>query len=343
MNTKINRFKFEGKHGPLLIAEIGGNHEGNYEYAKELTLLAIESGVDAIKFQIYTGESLVSAVESPERVKHFKNFELTNEQNIELAEMVVNAGLLYSASVWDVSAISWLDKYIAFYKIGSGDLTAYSVIQETIKLGKPIVISTGLSTEQEVFDVVKFIQSCDTRYENPEMLALLQCTSMYPIPYQDANLTVMNRLEHLLGLPIGYSDHTEGSKALQYAAAMGAKILEFHFTDSREGKQFRDHKVSLTKDEVKSLIMELEILNLLKGNSKKQPTDIEITNGHLLSFRRAIYPKYDLKAGTILTMDNLDFLRPNNGIDARDFNNVLGKILLVDVNRGEKLDWMKIK
>ncbi len=330
---------FKGKHGPLLIAEIGGNHEGDFEYAKKLTRLAIETNVDYVKFQIYTGNTLVSSLESPDRNKHFKKFELTQQQHIYLAEMVLEAGVKYTSSVWDVDAMEWLDKYISVYKIGSGDLTAYPVIKKTAMLGKPIILSTGLSTEQEVLDSVAYIQSIDSVYKSKDMLAVLQCTSMYPIPSQDANLTVMNRLKQLTGLTVGYSDHTEGSKALCYAVAMGAEILEFHFTDSREGKAFRDHKVSLTPEEVKVLIDEVNVIKSLQGNDVKRPVPIEIDNGHLESFRRAVYPSCNIKAGEILTEENLTVLRPNHGIDARDFHKLIGKMAIKNLECHQKLDW----
>lgn len=329
----------EGKHGPLLIAEIGGNHEGDFEYAKELCRLAISTDVDMVKFQIYTGDSLVSREESPTRNQHFKKFELSREQHIELAEMVQAAGLMYTASVWDLSAMDWIDPYIPIYKIGSGDLTAYPVLRETAALGKPMIISTGLATEKEVVEAVEFIQSCNAEYKKPEMLAVLQCTSMYPIQPGDAHLSVMQRYRELTGLTVGYSDHTEGSKALQYAVAMGAEVLEFHFTDTREGKSFRDHKVSLTPDEVKDLIREIKLIREYQGNPEKKPTQIELDNGHELSFRRAVYPNQTLTAGTVITEDMLTVLRPNHGIDARRYDEVIGKRLKVDVKEHQKLEW----
>lgn len=316
---------WKGKNGPLLIAEIGGNHEGNFEYAKELCRLAIGSGVDVVKFQIYTGDTLVSPVESPDRNKHFKKFELTPEQHQELAKMVIDAGLQYTASVWDLEAISWIDPFIEFYKIGSGDLTAYPVIEGIAKLKKPIIISTGLATEQEVLDTVKFIQSLDEMYLKPENLAILQCTSMYPIEYADANLNVMLRFKELTGLAVGYSDHTTDQRAMQYAYAMGAEVLEFHFTDRKEGREFRDHKVSLTQDDVKALISELNIIDTLKGSFTKQPTAIEIETNHVVTFRRAAYPKTEIKAGEKITADNLVYLRPNHGTDARAYADIVGK------------------
>ncbi|MFY7666051.1 N-acetylneuraminate synthase family protein [Flavobacterium sp.] len=330
---------FIGKYGPLLIAEIGGNHEGDFEYAKRLAQLAIDSGVDYVKFQVYTGDTLVSQVESPDRNKHFKKFELSQEQHIELAEMVLAAGVKYTSSVWDLDAMVWLDKYISLYKIGSGDLTAYPVLRKTAELGKPIIISTGLSTEAEVLEAISFIQSVNDIYKDPNYLAVLQCTSMYPIPNADANLSVMSRLKELTGLTIGYSDHTEGSKALMYSVAMGAEVLEFHFTDSREGKVFRDHKVSLTNPEIKELIAEIQEIKGLKGSNTKQPVAIEIENGHVQSFRRAVYPARDIEAGEIFTTENLTVLRPNVGIDARDYEKLLGKSCTTSLKKHQKLDW----
>ena len=119
-----------GKNGPYLIAEIGGNHEGDFNYAIKLTELACKSGVDAVKFQIYTGDILVSSVESPDRNEHFKKFELTSNQYISLAEICYLSGVTFMASVWDPDAINWIDPYIKIYKIGSGDLTAYPIIKK---------------------------------------------------------------------------------------------------------------------------------------------------------------------------------------------------------------------
>jgi N,N'-diacetyllegionaminate synthase len=334
---------FEGKHGPLLIAEIGGNHEGNFEYAKQLAQLAIETGVDYVKFQIYTGDTLVSGTESPDRNKHFKKFELTKEQHIYLASMVKEAGIKYTSSVWDLEAMGWIDSHIDLYKIGSGDLTAYPVLRKTAQRGKPMIMSTGLSTEKEVLDAVAFVQRQNSVYKDHNMLALLQCTSMYPITPGDAHLNVMNRLRDLTGLTIGYSDHTEGSKALFYAVAMGASILEFHFTDSREGKQFRDHKVSLTPEEVRGLIEEIRAIRSYQGDATKKPLPIEIDNGHVLSFRRAIYPSRDILKGEILTDENITVLRPNHGIDARDYDKVIGKTAKVDLKKHQKLSFQLLE
>lgn len=330
---------FKGKHGPLLIAEIGGNHEGDFDYASKLVSLAIASDADYVKLQLYTGDSLVNPVESPDRNKHFKKFELSKKQYIELAENVIAAGKKFTASVWNEDFFEWIDPYMSLYKIGSGDLTAYPLLKKTARTGKPIVLSTGLSAEKEVLDAVHFIQSVDNKYTDPEWLGVLQCTSMYPINPSDVHLSVMKRLRELTHVTIGYSDHTTGTKALQYAAAQGAEILEFHFTDTRENKSFRDHQVSLTRDEVLELIEEIKLISSLNGKEIKEPLPIEIENGHVESFRRGVYPRVDISANTIIGEQHLITLRPNHGISARSFYDLIGKKCMVDLKQYQKLDW----
>jgi N-acetylneuraminate synthase/N,N'-diacetyllegionaminate synthase len=330
---------WKGKHGPLLIAEIGGNHEGDFEYAKKLTQLAIDSGADYVKFQIYTGDGIVSKVESPDRNKHFKKFELTPKQHIELAEMCRSQKVGYTASVWNFDALDWINPYMDFFKVGSGDLTAYPMLRELAKYQKPILISTGLASEKEVVEAVSFLRGQNNFYKKEESIAVLQCTSMYPIKDSDANLNVMHRFKELLNCAIGYSDHTEGSYAMEIAVAMGAEVLEFHFTDDRAGKTFRDHKVSLTKAEVQELIQKINLINTLQGSSQKEAMPIEIDNGHHESFRRAVYPLTDIKKGEELTNDNITVLRPAHGIDAREYDQLIGKKALKDLEKYQKLSW----
>jgi N-acetylneuraminate synthase/N,N'-diacetyllegionaminate synthase len=333
-----DRSPWNGKHGPLLIAEIGGNHEGDFEYAIRLTDLAIDSGTDFVKFQLYRGDTLVSPFESPDRNRHFARFELTQDQHLELARRCEAAGVGYIASVWDVEMLDWIDDHLKIYKIGSGDLTAYPMIRELARRGKPIILSTGLSTLQEILESVRFIQSVNAAYRSPEMLALLQCTSMYPISFDDANLAVMDTLREATGLAVGYSDHTEGSLALSAAAARGAQILEFHFTDQREGKSFRDHKVSLTRDEVRQLCNQLDDISRLLGDGVKRPLTSEVESDHVTTFRRGVYSRRALKAGDALREEDMVILRPNHGVDARRFDEVIGKRVARDLGAYEALE-----
>ena len=330
---------WKGRNGPLLIAEIGGNHEGDFEYAKRLTQLASSSGVDAVKFQIYTGDTIVSRVEDPDRNKHFKKFELSRDQYIELANICQENGVFFTASVWNEEALNWIDEFIPIYKIGSGDLTAYPLLKRIAKLSKPIIISTGLASFEEVQDSVNFLRKENIFYEGVNNLAVLQCTSMYPIRDEDANLNVISYYKNKLDVTVGYSDHTEGTKAVEVAYVLGAEVIEMHFTDEREGKEFRDHKVSFTKEEIKIFIKKIEQIQSLRGEQLKKPLPIEIDNNHLTSFRRAVYPSKDIKKGAILSESNLTILRPNKGIDARDYSKLIGKKIKKDVKEGQSLDW----
>lgn len=319
------------KNPVFFIAEIGGNHEGDFEYAKKLTRFAIESGADAVKFQIYSGDALVSRIESPERNKHFKKFELSREQYIRLAEMCRENGVMFMASVWDFERLAWADRHIAIHKIGSGDVTAYPLIKRLVETGKPIIMSTGLCTFNEVRETVEYIQSLDEAYITEKKLALLQCTASYPCPDEDANLNAMLLLRDEFGLPVGYSDHTIGNEAALVTATMGAEILEMHFTDIREGKEFRDHKISITRDEIRELLAAICKVKAFQGKRTKEPTSTEMETGHVKSFRRSVYAACDIQKGEVFTEKNLTILRPEHGLPAYRFDELLGRKALRDI------------
>ena len=339
--TNSNDTIWKGKNGPLLIAEIGGNHEGDFNKAKHYLNLAIQSGVDCIKFQLYSGDTLVNKKLSASRNQHFKNFELTKDQHIELAEKCLAHRIHYNASVWDLEILEWIDSYLTFYKIGSGDLTCWPLIEEFAKRGKPILLSTGLASFSEVSETVKFIRSVNKDYERGGKICILQCTSMYPIPKSDANLNVLKSYKLIPNIDVGYSDHTEGDEALHTAFISGASVLEFHFTDDRENKVFRDHKVSLTKEEIKQLILKLNKTKVLLGKAEKELLPIERENHHHITFRRGIYPKNKIKKGTKIKAEDLIYLRPLEGTDARQYKKVIGSIALKDIEPLDKMELNK--
>ena len=159
----------------------------------------------------------------------------------------------------------------------------------------------------------------------------MQCTSMYPIPNSEANLSVMNQFNKFTGLSVGYSDHTIGTEALKIATAMGANALEFHFTDSRDGKKFRDHKVSLTCEEVKKLSKEINKITELIGDGEKILQKSEIDNQHNISFRRGAYLNKKIKKGSFISFSDLVFLRPNHGTHSKDYNLIVGAKALKDL------------
>ncbi|ABB40474.1 N-acetylneuraminate synthase [Oleidesulfovibrio alaskensis G20] len=313
------------KNPVFVIAEIGGNHEGDFAYARKLVSLAIESGADAVKLQVYAGDALVSRVESPDRNRHFKKFELSRGQYEALIDMCRHAGVQFMASAWDRERLGWIEPHVRIHKAGSGDLTAYPMLRALVSTGKPLVLSTGLSTMPEVEAAVRYIGSLDSSYITQGKLALLQCSSAYPCPDGDANLNVMHSLRQAFGLPVGYSDHTTDSEAAYAAAVMGAQILELHFTDTREGKSFRDHLVSITRDELRDLLKRIRRARTLQGSWVKQPTDTEKAQGHVTSFRRSVYAAQDIAAGQLFTEDNLTVLRPAHGVCATRYEDFLGR------------------
>jgi N-acetylneuraminate synthase/N,N'-diacetyllegionaminate synthase len=323
---------FASNRNPLFfIAEIGGNHEGDFGYAKELTRLALDSGADAVKFQVYSGDMLVSRIESPDRNKHFKRFELSREQYLELVRMCEDAGVMFMASVWDTQRLAWLEPHLSIHKVGSGDLTAYPLLTNLANTGKPMIVSTGLATLEEVRGCVEHISRVDQTYITDRKLALLQCTASYPCPDKDANLNAMILLAEEFGLPVGYSDHTLGTDAALAAATMGAEILEMHFTDSRENKEFRDHLVSITRDEARVLLEKMRKVKILQGERIKKPTPAEERAGHVQSFRRSVYAARDISAGETLSEENLTILRPAHGIPATNFDRLLGRTAARDL------------
>ncbi len=281
---------FESRLNPVfLVAEIGGNHEGDFEHAVRLTRLAAESGVDAVKFQIYEGETLVSRVEDPQRNAHFKRFELGENEYRHLAGICAEAGVYFMASIWSLPLIDTFDPVVSMHKVGSGDLTSYPILRRLAATGKPIILSTGLADIKDVRDAVDEIVRVDPGYLSERRLALLQCTSSYPCPPEDANLAAITTLRDTFGLPVGYSDHTIGVDAAMIAATMGAEILELHFTDQPEGRSFRDHQVSFTQTQIRTLLQGIRNVRLIQGSASKTPTASEEASQHVVSFRRSVY------------------------------------------------------
>jgi N-acetylneuraminate synthase/N,N'-diacetyllegionaminate synthase len=206
-----------------------------------------------------------------------------------------------------------------------------------------MILSTGLATLSEVRRAVAEIRRANPAYEQPGTVTLLQCTSMYPIEDSDANLSVMRTLASIPGVSVGYSDHTVGMEALVAATGAGARMLEFHFTDRREDRVFRDHKVSLTVDEVRKLRRRLKQVVTFLGTPEKVPLGTEIASGHVVSFRRGLFPARDLVAGSVIGENDLVWLRPAEGIPASEIDEVVGKRLRVAVTRLQKLDWSMLE
>ena len=328
---------WKGKNGPLLIAEIGGNHEGSFQYAKKLLNLSCLSNIDVIKYQIYQGNTLVNKNLSPKRYNHFKNFELTKKQHLYLADLCKERGFKYLSSVWNKEDLGWIEKKMEFFKIGSGDLTAYDQIYETCKYKKPILLSTGLSTLKEIKETLNFIKTTDKFYKNKKNIAVLQCTSSYPTKNEEVNLNTLKTLKKI-GYEIGYSHHGKSPYPLELAYALGCNILEFHFTDTRKYKKFRDHKISLTPKMVYNLIKKIKLINTYLGSNKKKPTKEEINSGNIKSFRRGLYLNKNIKKNSIIKKEDLVTLRPAQSLSAKFFFKLINKKAKRNLNKLETIN-----
>lgn len=329
---------------PILIAEIGGNHEGDFDLALELGRQAIEAGADYIKYQIYTADGLVNPLLSPARYKHFQRLSLDSSVYLDLAEKIEALGGKFLASIWNLEDIELFNKHMDFYKIGSGDLTSYPFFKRIAKIGKPIVISSGLSNMQDIRDAVSFICSANPVYKEKDMLTIMQCTSMYPTATEDVNLAVLNTFKNEFPLHnIGYSHHHLETWPLDLAYVMGADMLEFHFTHDRTISTFRDHQLSITKQELIDLKARLEKIRCAYGAPDKVQTESEINADHIREFRRAVYLKKDVKAGTVIAESDLIFVRPEEGISANRYMELIGKTAVQDITAFEKLSFDMFK
>jgi sialic acid synthase SpsE len=288
--------------------------------------------VDFIKLQTYFADTLVEKTIAPDRWAHFKKFELSIDQHIELAELVTNQGKNYLTSIWDIDSYIHLEKYLTHVKIGSGDAVAYSFLEQAALIGKPIILSTGLCTFNEVSSSIAIIREINPVYKAPEFLYVLQCTSMYPIPMTEANLNVMSKYRNF-NCRVGYSDHTLGKFALEVAALRGAEMLEFHFTDDKENMSFRDHQVSLVSEDIEELNTFFDSVYEICGSNEKKPTQSEHDNDHIQTFRRGTYLQRNLSSGSVISKDDLIEKRPlNNGLS---YSELIGKKVNRDLNIGQ--------
>jgi len=256
--------------------------------------------------------------------------------------MCKERGLKYLSSVWNKQDLKWIAGKMDFFKIGSGDLTAYDQINALCKYKKPILISTGLSNMREIKETISFIKSRNNFYKNRENIAILQCTSSYPANNNEINLNVINNYKKL-GYPVGYSHHNKSSYPLEAAYTLGYEIFEFHFTDTRRKKIFRDHKISLTKDMVKKFIKKIKLIKTIKGNFLKEPTYNEIKSKNVKTFRRGLYLNKDLKKNTKIKGSDLVSLRPESGISAKNYFKLINKRAKKKIKRFAKLNLKDFK
>lgn len=322
---------YDLKEKIMVIAEIGNNHEGDFTLAEELIGLAAQSGVDAVKFQTIIPEHLVS-IQEKERIKQLTKFQLTYDQFRKLANLAENEGIIFLSTPFDINSAIFLKNIVPAFKISSGDNNFFPLIQTIAETGKPIIMSTGLANFNQVKKSSDFIKSIWKNKEIEQELALLHCVSLYPTPHNQANLFAIRELEKLADI-VGYSDHTIGTEAAMLSVAMGARIIEKHFTIDNNYSEFRDHQLSLDPDGMKRLVEGIKLANSFLGTGLIELGEDEKKS--IAGSRRSIVAKRNLAAGSEIKIKDIDWVRPALGVFPGNENLILGKKLKKDLNIGE--------
>lgn len=318
----------------LIVAEIGNNHEGKFDLAKELVRQAAEAGANAVKFQTFKTEHFVSPTEK-DRFNRLKSFQLSYSQFEELSKIAGDLGLLFLSTPLDLESARFLNSLVPAFKIGSGESDFYPLLEVIAQTKKPIILSCGLAEIERIAFAKAYITKIWRETDCTQSLALLHCISAYPTPPAAVNLRAIRYLQQVFGCTVGYSDHTLGIDTCLAAVAIGATIIEKHFTLDKNYSSFRDHQLSADPTDLKLLVEKIRILSAILGECNKTAQSVELDN--LTPMRRSIAAKNDLFAGSTLSWDNLIWLRPGTGLPPGQEHLILGKVLRKNLKAGDFL------
>lgn len=322
---------FELNDNVMVIAEIGNNHEGSYALAEEMIGRAAEAGADAVKFQTLRAENIVSIADKA-RFKQLKSFELTFEQYESLSVTAKDAGVIFLSTPFDLESVDFLDGLVPAFKIASGDNTFYPLIEKAALTGKPMIISTGLSTFDEIEETRNFIENIWQENNICQQVALLHCVASYPVALEHVNLKAVTRLESIFNCTVGYSDHSVGIEAATLSVIAGARIIEKHFTLDKDQSSFGDHKLSADPQEMALLVEKVRELTAILGDGDVNFRDCE--KDIIPKLRRSIVARDTLNAGHTLNLDDINWLRPQGGLAPGQEKKVLGRTLKKSVEKG---------
>lgn len=317
--------------GIYIIGEAGVNHNGNIDVAKKLIDVAESCGCDAVKFQTFKAENIVtktadkaeyqlkSTDETESQLDMLKKLELKYEIHRELMEYCRQKGIDFLSTPFDEESVDFLESLnIQAYKIPSGEITNKPYIQLVAGKNKPIILSTGMATVEEVSKAISWIIE-----EGNKQISLLHCTTNYPTAVEEVNLKAMLTLKEEFALPVGYSDHTNGYEVPIAAAALGAEILEKHFTldKNMEGP---DHKASLEPEELKLMVQAVRNVEKCLGDGIKKPTESELKNMKIM--RKSIVAAKEIKEGEVIEREHLVIKRPGTGVEPDKMDLFVGRV-----------------
>jgi len=329
-----------------IIAEAGVNHNGDINLAKQLIDVAVAAGVDYVKFQTFKAEKLVSSTaekanyqkenlneQNGSQLKMLKKLELSDQNHYELVEYCNKKGITFLSTAFDLQSLDFLHKIgIQLYKIPSGEITNLPYLKKVAELASEIIISTGMCTIEEIQEAIGIIVN-ECRFDKSK-ITILHCNTEYPTPFNDVNLKAMLTLKKVFSTQIGYSDHTLGIEVPIASVALGATIIEKHFTLSKnlEGP---DHKASLEPNEFISMVAAIRNIEKALGNEEKRPTESELKNINIA--RKSIHLAINLEEGAVIKEEDLIMLRPGDGVSPMRFYDVIGKRTNKKMLAGSKL------
>lgn len=332
------------KNKVIIIAEAGVNHNGDIELAKRLIDVAAEACADYVKFQTYKTENLVT--QTAEQASYqkentggeetqfdmLKRLELKYEDHHVLKQYAKEKNIKFLSTAFDDDSIEFLFNLgIDFFKVPSGEITNYFYLHNIAKRGLPVVLSTGMCNMDDIRNAIKILVENGIKKEN---LTVLHCNTQYPSPVEDVNLKAMLAIQKEFDVAVGYSDHTAGLEVSIAAVALGARVIEKHFTLDRN-LSGPDHKASLEPGELKRYVQQIRTTEKMMGNGIKEPSKSELPN--IIHARKSIFTKTSLNKGHVLTIDDLAVKRPGDGISAADVMLVVGKKLTKNLTENQKL------
>lgn len=334
-----------GKGEPVfIIAEAGVNHNGDISLAKQLIEVAAKAGADAVKFQTFKAENVATQTApkaeyqreatdiTHSQLEMLKRLELSEQDFAELKDCCDQRDILFMSTPHDQESVDFLDQLgVSLFKIGSGDITNTPYLQHMARKGKPMILSTGVATLGEVEEAVETILATGN-----EKLILLHCVSSYPANAEDCNLRAMQTLENAFKLPVGFSDHTLGIEVSLAAVALGACVIEKHFTLDRT-LPGPDHKASLEPTELTQLIRSIRAVEKALGSGLKRPSPEELKNRAVI--RKSLVAACHIPAGTIILDHMIKIKRPGTGLAPKFKVEVVGRRARVDIAEDQLIEW----
>ena len=332
-------------HPPYVIAEIGANHNGDPALLDKMIAAAVRAGVDAVKFQSWTVDSLISKSEYErntsysDKKKHFGSlrdmveaYALTPQLEAQALEACAEAGIHFLSSAFSPAEIAHLEQVAApAHKIASMDIEHPILLDAVAETGKPVFLSTGMASMSEIARAVERLQQ---RSSGP--IILFHCVSVYPAPYELLNLRNIPMLADTFGIPVGFSDHAPGIASSIAAVSLGAIAVEKHFTTDKDLDGW-DHAISVDESEMTAIVSGAQLAHAALGDRQRRISDAELEKRR--SFRRRIVIRHGLPAGHVLSLSDIDFKRPGNGIAPWQYEFVLGRRLAVEVADDHELEW----